>query len=152
MAVRLHGAQKEVLELELAALAERAPTDAGRQRYLDLAAQAATGQVAEEQLGLLEGVLEVLVQSGRARKLYGPGGEQALAQLFGRTPRGAAVAETVTSLNRALESLAGQSLQKLAVSAHGPGAYKIQIDTDQGRLSLRLDGQGARLESLEVGL
>ncbi len=148
MAIRLHGAQKEVLELELTALAERARDEAGRERYRGLAAQAAAGEVADE----LESILELLVQSGRARKLYGPGGEQALAQLFGRTPRGAAVAETGEGLNQALAALAGQQLDKLSVAAHGPGAYKLQIETSQGRLSLRLDGQGARLESVEVGI
>lgn len=151
MALRLHGAQQEVLELELRALAERAG-DAGRERYLSLAARAAEGEIPDDDLGLLEAVLELLVQSGRARKLYGPGGEQALAQLFNRTPRGAAVEETVAGLNEALRALTGQRLEGLSVAAHGPAAYKLQIETDQGRLSLRLDGQGARVESVEVGV
>ena len=92
MSIRLHGAQKEVLELELTALAEQARDEAGRERYRGLRGQPAiplaAGEVADEQADTLESILELLVQSGRARKLYGPGGEQALAQLFGRTPRG----------------------------------------------------------------
>lgn len=152
MPIKLHGAQQELLELELRALAERARDEAARERYRALAASASGGEVPDEQAGLLEGVLELLVQSGRARKLYGPGGEQALAQLFGRTPRGAAVAETVAGLNEALKGLVGQRIESLNLTAHGPGAFKLQVETDLGRLSLRLDGQGARLESVEVGL
>lgn len=152
MALRLHGAQKELLELELKALADQARDEGGRERYLAVAASAADGEIPDSQAGLLEAVLELLVQSGRARKLYGPGGEQALAQLFGRTPRGEAVARTVEELNEALRGLAGQTLESLSITAHGPSAYRVQVDTDQGRLSLRLDGSGARAESLEVGI
>ena len=62
------------------------------------------------------------------------------------------MAETVEGLNQALAALSGQQLEKLSVAAHGPGAYKLQIETSQGRLSVRLDGQRARLESVEVGI
>jgi hypothetical protein len=152
VAVRLHGSEKELLELELAALADQAHDEASRERYRALAAEVAGGEIAEEHENLLEAVLELLVQSGRARKLYGPGGEQALAQLYGRTPRGRALAETVNELNKALEGLAGQTLEGISIAAHGPSAYRLQVETDQGRLSIRLDGAGARAESLEVGI
>ena len=42
----------------------------------------------------LERVLELGLQAGRIRAVYGPGGEQAALRLFRRLPAGAELAET----------------------------------------------------------
>ena len=53
-------------------------------------------------------------------------------------------------MSEALASLQGQALEGATLTAVGPGAYTISLATDEGRLTIRLDRQGARLTSVEV--
>ena len=45
---------------------------------------------------------------------------------------------------------AGPRLEGATISAHGPGAFTLSLATDEGKLSIRLDRQGARVTSVEV--
>ena len=50
-------------------------------------------------------------------------------------------------MSEALSSLQGHRLEGATLTAVGPGAYTLSLATDEGRLSLRLDRQGARITS-----
>jgi hypothetical protein len=46
--------------------------------------------------------------------------------------------------------LQGQVLEGATLTAVGPGAYTLSLATAEGRLSIKLDRQGARISSVEV--
>ena len=78
-------------------------------------------------------------------------GEMAAQRVYSRTPKGKAVRAATDAVTEALQALVGQTIEEISVAPHGPGSYSISLGTDQGRLLLRLDRQGARLQSVEVG-
>ena len=104
------------------------------------------GQHAEE----LDRVLTLALQSGRVRALYGPGGEQAALRAFRKLPTGAELSQSAAAVNDALASLEGRSLERLSLTAVGPGAFTLAVATDGAQLSIRLDRQGARVTSVEA--
>ena len=53
-------------------------------------------------------------------------------------------------MSAALGSLRGHRLEDATLTAVGPGSYTLSLATDEGRLSIRLDRQGARIASVEV--
>ena len=98
----------------------------------------------------LEPILELALQAGRVRAVYGPPGEQAALRLYRKLPRGAALQQSARDVSDALGSLQGRRLEGATLTAVGPGAYTLLLATDEGRLSVRLDRQGARITSVEV--
>ncbi len=90
--MRIGQTEQELLEQEINALGQLLRDPAARARYTELRDQIRDGEVAEELLGHLGNVLELGLQSGRLRKLYGADGEQALTRLFHRTPAGGRLA------------------------------------------------------------
>ena len=93
-------------------------------------------------------VLELGLQTGRVRALYGPGGEQAALGLFRRLPPGKEIAATTRDLNEALSALEGRTIEKVSVSAIGPGEYGVTISTNDFEIALRLGKAGARVASI----
>ncbi|MBW8874160.1 MAG: hypothetical protein JF614_04295 [Acidobacteria bacterium] len=149
-AVTLDAAQREVLGEELATLAASLRDPAARAPYEELAAAVTAGEVEEEQLRRLEGILEMTLQTGRVRKVYGAQSEQALLRLFHQTPRGAAARRATQAVNDALATLAGQTLEGMLFTVQGPGVYRLGLQTDLCRLTLEIDRHGLTVESLEV--
>ena len=98
----------------------------------------------------LDRLLTLALQSGRVRALYGPGGEQAALRAFRKLPGGTELAQGASAVNDALAALAGRSIERLSVTAVGPGAFTLAIATDGPELSIRLDRQGARVSSVEA--
>ena len=96
----------------------------------------------------LERLLELGLQAGRLRAVYGPGGEQAALRLYRRLPRGAEVGASARSVTEALGGAPRAALESISVDAVGPGAYTLSVAVDGARLSIRLDRQGARVGSL----
>jgi hypothetical protein len=150
--MKLMADEQELLLPEITLLAKTLPDPAARQRYEDLRTAVVEGEVGDELISHLTNVLEVGLQSGRLRHLYGPEGEKTLTRLFGRTPAGAAVTEGVRAVTEALSALQNQVIQEIHLSALGPGSYSVTIDTDRCQVTLRLDRQGARIESVAVGV
>jgi hypothetical protein len=72
-------------------------------------------------------------------------------RLFLRTPRGDALRRAAEEITGALAALQGQSIEEMAITVTGPSAYSLTIGTDQGRILIRMDRNGVRLQSLEVG-
>ena len=151
-ALTLDETEKDLLTRELAGFLQSLPDDESRQRYAPLGEGITSGNVAEEQVPMLEGLLEVSLQSGHARKLHGAPGEQALISTYGRTPGGQAAAKSARELNRALAALAGHRLDKLSFTAKGPGAYSLVVDTDQAELTIAIRPDGLKVESVGLGL
>jgi hypothetical protein len=104
------------------------------------------GRHAEE----LDRLLTLALQSGRVRALYGPGGEQAALRAFRKLPSGRELAQGAAAVNDALAALAGRAIERLSVTAVGPGAFTLAVATDGPQLSIRLDRQGARVSSVEA--
>lgn len=146
------GRERALLLPEVEGLVGRL-TDPGTQAdYAALAEGLAAGKVSGPALRRLEQFLELGLETGRFRRQLGAIDAQALHRLYGRTPRGAAVAAALSGVNDAMAALAGQTLDHLAVTAKGPGDYELAIDTDQGHLTVALGPAGARLVSVELAL
>lgn len=143
-------AQREVLLEEIAALAAAVRDAESRQRYGALHAAVAAGEVGAPLLGPLEGLLEMLLQTGRARRIHGADGEQSLLRLFHRTPRGAAARRATEAVNEALRGLRGQTLEAVLFTVQGPGVYRLGLATDRCRVTVEIDRHGLSVESLEV--
>jgi hypothetical protein len=143
--VELQPAEAEVVSLEAAAFARALPDAAARTRYERLASQAASGTVPEDLVAALEAMLQLVFETGR------PVNRAILQSVYARTPRGQTQAATTRDVNRALGALRGQTLMELRVSAAGPSAQTLTIETDQVRVQLEFDRQGARVTSLEGG-
>jgi hypothetical protein len=84
------------------------------------------------------------------RALYGPGGEQALLRLFRRLPAGRELAETTAGVTSALATLRGSTLDTIALSAVGPGAFALTLGAGGASFTVHLGRQGARLASVEA--
>jgi len=142
-------------EAELALAETRAVLAAvGSEDYrlqLDELVDAIVSGVLEERHALtLEPIVELALQAGRIRAIYGPPGETAALRLFRKLPRGKALRESAEDVSEASASLKGHRLEGATLTAVGPGAFTLALATGEGRLTIKLDRQGARLTSVEV--
>jgi len=142
--------QQAVLLDELEGLLASVTDRAARAPFIDLAAAVADGGVGESETPTLEKLLEMCLQTGRVRRVYGPEAEQALLRLFHQTPHGAAAKRATEAVNQALRSLAGQTLEEVLFTVQGPGVFRIGLSTDSCRLALEVNRHGVTIESLEV--
>jgi hypothetical protein len=149
-ALALKGEAQEVALAETLAVLARARDGAYRERLASLQAAATEGKVDGEDAETLQELLEVGLQSGRLRALYGPGGEKAALSTYRRLPNGAAVAESAREVSDALRALAGEELRSVSLEATGPGAFTLSLAAGSAELTIRLDRQGARLHSVGV--
>jgi hypothetical protein len=150
VSVTLQGEAQEVALAEAQAVLAMARNDDYRARLASLQAAATEGEVEGEDAETLQELLEVGLQSGRLRALYGPGGESAALSTYRRLPNGAAVAESAREISEALHALVGQELESISVQATGPGAFTLSISAGAAEITVRLDRQGARLHSVGV--
>lgn len=146
----LKGEQQEIALAETRAVELHAADPAYREQLAAVIAAVESGEVPDEEAETLGAVLELSLQAGRVRALYGPGGEQAALRLYRMLPAGAAVAESAAEVSRALGALAGRPLESVSLSAVGPGAFSLSVAAGGAELSVRLDRQGARLASVGV--
>lgn len=119
-------------------------------RYEALLVDIEAGTVASDHLAELESFLEMGLHTGRFRARFGALGEEALIRIYHQTPRGAVVAESIGEVNRALGALVGQSIEELNLTAHGPDAYALSIETVTCRLTLRIEPTGVRIGDVEL--
>jgi hypothetical protein len=146
--VRVAGEAAEVARAEAQAVMTMVQDEARRARLADLVAAVDEGRVDGADADALAELLELGLQSGRVRAVYGPGGEQAALGLYRRLPRGRELAQTTTELTEALAALEGRTLDRVTVHSLGPGEYGISIATDGRELSLRLGRNGARIQTV----
>jgi hypothetical protein len=143
--LQLEAAESDVIAAEAAAFARALPDPAARVRYEHLSAAAASGEVPDDLVVALETMLELLFTTGRVTN------RGVLQSVFGRTPRGRHVSAASREVNRALQTLRGQTLADLRLSSVGPSLQSLVIETDRCRLTLEIDRDGARIASLEAG-
>jgi hypothetical protein len=125
--------------------------DPGRRgRLADLVAALADGELPDEEAQALEELLELGLASGRIRGLYGPEGEQAALKTYRRLPGGRALADGAAEVSEALSALEGKTLERVRVSAGGPGSYLVTLGAEGLELSVRLDRAGARIHAVGV--
>jgi len=150
--LKLGATEQELVADEVRAFAGPQQPGPARQRYLDLADLVETGVVPADRLEQLGAILEIGLQSGRVRRVYGADGEMAIGRIYQRTPRGAEATAAAAAVTRALEALKGQVVDEVRLTALGPGAYSILFDTGQCQITVRLDRGGPRIDSLSVGM
>ena len=146
--MKVTGEAAEVARAEAQAVYAMLQDESRRDRIADLIAAVDEGVLAEDDANALAELLELGLTTGRIRSIYGPEGEQAVLGLYRRLPAGRELAETTRELNDALLALEGRTLERVSVSAVGPGEYGITLSTDGYELVLRLGKAGARLASL----
>jgi hypothetical protein len=147
-AVRVSGEAAEVARAEAQAVLAMVQDEGRRGRLADVVAAIDGGELSGEDADALAELLELGLQTGRIRSLYGPEGEQAALALFRRLPLGRDLTQSTRDLNGALVALEGRTIEKLSVNAVGPGEYGVTISTDDYEVVLRLGRAGARLATI----
>jgi hypothetical protein len=145
---RVSGEAQEVARAEAQAVLALVQDEGRRARLAGVVAAVDEGVVEGGDADALAELLELGLQTGRVRALYGPGGEQAALGLFRRLPLGKEIAETTRELNEALSALEGRTIEKVTVSAVGPGEYGVTVSTEDFEIALRLGKAGARVASI----
>src|SRR5919202_4252336 len=87
-AVKLRGEAADVALGEAQAVLSMVADAERRGRLADLIAAIGDGEVAGDEAQALEELLELGLQSGRLRAVYGPAGEQAALRVYRQLPRG----------------------------------------------------------------
>jgi hypothetical protein len=146
--VKVAGEAQEVARAEAQAVLAMVQDEERRGRLADLVAAIDEGEVEDADANALAELLELGLQTGRVRAVYGPDGEQAALSLFRRLPLGKDLAESTRDLNAALEALEGKTLERISVTAVGPGEYGVTISTEDYEIVLRLGRAGARLATI----
>jgi hypothetical protein len=150
-AVLLKGEELEVARAEVQAVRDVLDESDYRRRLDELLETLADGgEVDGRAADELDRLLTLALQSGRVRALYGPGGEQAALRAFRKLPTGSELTESASVVNEALAAVRGRPVDRLTVTAVGPGAFTLGIATDGPTLTVRLDRQGARVTSVEA--
>jgi hypothetical protein len=149
-AVALRGEAAEVALGEAQAVLAMVQDEGRRARLADLIAAVADGEVDGDEAESLSELLELGLQTGRLRAVYGPGGEQAALSVFRRLPRGKELGDSAREVSEALASLVDKPLEKVQLQATAPGAFLLTVAVDGLELAVRLDRQGARLTSVGI--
>ena len=146
----LRPAEQELALAEAEAVLAAVAAPEYRAELVLLVEAIAAGRLGDDQAASLDRILELALQAGRIRAVYGPPGEQTALRLYRRLPRGTALTESARAVSEALGSLRGHPLEEATLTAVGPGSYSLALSAGEARLSIRLDRQGARLASVEV--
>ena len=149
---RLDDQERELLLDELDAFTSSLADAESKIPYLNLRRDIEKGGVAPEHIPCLENILELTLQSGRARRRQSPQAEKRLQRLFNGTPRGDAVKRAVSETNEALASLKGQVLDTVSFTPKTPGTYRLLIDTEACRVDLEITRQGVSVKGVEIGI
>jgi hypothetical protein len=148
--VAVKAEEREVALGEVQAVLAAARDEGYRERLATLVTSVEEGELAPAEASELERVLELGLQAGRIRAVYGPGGEQAALRLFRRLPAGAELTETARSVSAALTTLNGRSLDSFRIEVIGPGMYRIALVAGGAEVAVRLDRSGVQLASVGV--
>ena len=149
-AIKVSETERELALAETRAVLAAAASEEYREQLVELERALEDGLLDEQQALTLEPILELALQAGRIRGIYGPPGETAALRLYRKLPRGVALQRSAREVSEALSSLQGHTLEGATLTAVGPGAYTLSVATAEGRISVKLDRQGARITSVEV--
>jgi hypothetical protein len=143
--LQLEPGEVEVVALEAAAFARALPDPAARARYERLAESASSGTIPEDLVSPLETMVQLVFDTGR------PINRAVLQAVYARTPRGKEQAAAARDVNRALQTLRGQTIAELRVASNGPSGQTLTVETERVRLQLEFDRHGAHITTLEGG-
>lgn len=101
--------------------------------------------------GLLTGLLQLALETGRARRLYRAEGERILTDLFRKTPMGQELSRSLQEVNKALATLEGQTLQSVRVALRTLGHFTITIETNAVVITIALRPHSVTVDSVSVG-
>jgi hypothetical protein len=146
--VRVRGDAAEIARAEAQAVLAMLSDERRRARLADVVAAVDDGIVEGNDAAALGELLELGLQTGRLRAVYGPEGEQAALALFRRLPQGRELSQSTKDLTDALDSLAGRTLDSVSVHSVGPGEYGVSISAEGFELVLRLGRSGARISTI----
>ena len=150
--LKLDPLQRDLLIPQIQAFLDATSDAEARESYGALKAAVESMAVSSEHQARLGTIVEVALQSGRIRRLFGPGAELSLNALFQKTPRGREIARSLQELNTALSNLKGDTLEEVSAAARGPGSWALTVKTSGCQLVIRFEREGVRVESLEVAL
>jgi hypothetical protein len=142
------GEAAEVARAEAQAVLTMVQDETRRLRLADVVAAVDDGEVEGDDADALAELLDLGLSTGRVRALYGPDGEQAALALFRRLPLGKELSESARELTTALGALEGRTIDRVSVTAVGPGEYGVTISTEDFEVVLRLGRAGARLATI----
>jgi len=148
LTVRVSGEAAEVARAEAQAVLAMVQDETRRSRLADVVAAVDEGAVDGPDADALAELLDLGLSTGRVRALYGPDGEQAALALFRRLPLGKELTESARELTDALGALEGRAIERVSVTAVGPGEYGVTISTEDFEVVLRLGRAGARLATI----
>ena len=146
--IELREEEREIARAEVQAVHAVAADGEYRDELARALAAVDEASLDDEDAETLERVLELGLQTGRIRALYGPGGEQAALRLYRRLPRGSELGASARAVSEALTSFSGRRLDSIRVEAVGPGAFSLSLSVDGADVAVRLDRQGARVTSV----
>ena len=144
--------QRDLLIPQIQAFLDATSDATARASYGALKAAVESMAVSTEHQARLGTIVEVALQSGRIRRLFGPGAELSLNALFQKTPRGREIARSLQELNTVLSNLKGDTVEEVSAVARGPGSWALTVKTSGCQLVIRFERDGVRVESLEVAL
>jgi hypothetical protein len=147
-AITLRDGELEVALGETNAVLAATTSETSRSELTSLCDALERGQLDADDAARLERVIELALQAGRIRAIYGPGGEQAALRLYRRLPHGRAAAQSAKDVTQALGALTGRQLDGASIEVVGPGAFSLTLSVDGKQITVRLDRQGARLASV----
>lgn len=148
--LELNGDERELIELELASLLP-ALEGPRRERYQALAEAVSGGVIPPDLVPQLESLLELVLQTARARKLYRAEGERILTALLRRTPRGRELSSQLNDINKALKAITGHTLNGARVGMRTLGHFTVTLQTDAATLTLAVRPDSLNVESVAVG-
>ena len=150
--LKLDPLQRDLLIPQIQAFLDATSDAEARKSYGALKAAVESMAVSTEHQARLGTIVEVALQSGRIRRLFGPGAELSLNALFQKTPRGREIARSLQELNTVLSNLKGDTVEEVSAVARGPGSWALTVKTSGCQLVIRFERDGVRVESLEVAL
>jgi hypothetical protein len=150
--LKIDALQRDILIPQIQAFLDSTSDPAAREVYAALRSAVERLEIPPDLQPRLGAIVEVALQSGRIRRLFGPGADLSMGALFLNTPRGKEVAESIREVNAALAKLKGQAVAEVSASLKSPGSYVLTLRTSGCQVVIRLEPAGARIESLEVDL
>lgn len=148
-ALELDEDERELVTLDIDALLPTLDTDR-RERFAALRKTVAAGSVPGDLVGALESLLELTLQTARARARYRAEGEQVLTRLYRRTPTGRGLVRHLGQVNDALDTLEGQQITSLSVAMRTVGHFTFTIQTDETTMTLVARPDTFNVESIAV--
>ena len=121
-----------------------------RARTLALAQAARDGAVPADLVDVLEGVVVLALQTGRARRRYLAEGERLLTEVLRRTPRGRDLQEQLAAVYGALRALAGRRLDGVRVEMRTLGHFTLTLQCEGMSLTLAVRADGVQVESVSA--